>query len=126
MPLILGLWSMNLRQKGMGGGKSLRLFIPDGCNELSLLIHFDSHVRRARLSLHPGTCPIPLGKIKGYLRGTCSRGVILRKSIFLQIWLKCFETGHDSSLRMVFLCSLIRSCNSDKFFQHRLSHSLYR
>ena len=42
---------------------------------------------------------------------TCLIGVIVRKSIFGQISLKCFATGPDFFVFMFKLCSVNRSCN---------------
>ena len=49
--------------------------------------------------------------VSGIFLWTCSSAVIVRKSIFGQISLKCFATGPDFFVFMFDLCSVNRSCN---------------
>ena len=49
--------------------------------------------------------------MSGIFLWTCLSGVIVRKSIFGQISLKCFATGPDFFVFMFDLCSVNRSCN---------------
>ena len=91
----------------MGEDISLLLFNPNGAIVFSFLIQYCSLCRRARIS----TLSRRPMNVSGIFLWTCSSGVIVRKSIFGQISLKCFATGPDFFVFMFDLCSVNRSCN---------------
>ena len=49
--------------------------------------------------------------VSGIFLWTCSIGVVVRKSIFGQILLKCISTGTNFFVFMIDLCSVNHLCN---------------
>ena len=87
-------WSLNCRANGIGGVIFILLFNPN----VAIVLSF---YRRARKSRRPMN-------LSGNFLWICSTGLIVRKSIFGQILLKCFATGPDFLVFMFDLFSVNR------------------
>ena len=111
---ISAAWSINCRANGMGGGISLLLFNPNGAIVFSFFIQYCSLCKRAMIS----TLSRRPMNVSGIFLYTCSSGVIIRKSIFGQISLKCFATGPDFFVLMYDLFSKIAHVIFCQFLQH--------